>query len=214
MGSLPLTPSSPKSLTFRHFVTHSLLIFLFVFSAARAMSSSSSSPSTIYEYLKLHGLPIGLFPKGITEFSHNASTGYFEVFLNQPCNAKFENQVHYDFNVSGTVSFGQIGNLSGVSAQELFLWFPVKGIRVDVPSSGLIHFDVGVVDKQFSLSLFESPPDCTASAPSDLLTSAVDDRKPPSRRFPISFPGLLYLIFNFGVNFLRNLLLLTDYFCN
>lgn len=48
-----------------------------------------------------------------------------------------------------------------MSAQELFLWFPVKGIRVDVPSSGLIYFDVGgVVYKQFSLSLFETPPDC------------------------------------------------------
>ncbi|PQQ09372.1 uncharacterized protein Pyn_40993 [Prunus yedoensis var. nudiflora] len=31
----------------------------------------------------------------------------------------------------------------------------------------LIYFDVGVVDKQFSLSLFESPPDCTAVDPSD-----------------------------------------------
>jgi len=31
---------------------------------------------------------------------------------------------------------------------------------VDVPTSGLIHFDVGVADKQFSLSLFEDPPDC------------------------------------------------------
>ena len=41
------------------------------------------------------------------------------------------------------------------------MWFPVKNIRVDVPSSGLIYFDVGgVVFKQFSLSLFETPPDC------------------------------------------------------
>lgn len=48
-----------------------------------------------------------------------------------------------------------------MSAQELFLWFPVKEIKVDVPSSGLIYFDVGgVVFKQFSLSLFESPPEC------------------------------------------------------
>ncbi len=52
--------------------------------------------------------------------------------------------------------------MSGISAQELFLWFPEKGVRVDVPSSGLIYFDVGVVYKQFSLSLFETPPDCKA----------------------------------------------------
>ncbi|XP_062084122.1 uncharacterized protein LOC133790484 [Humulus lupulus] len=174
MGPSP----SPKSFTFPHFppfshtcpnfltLTLSLLAFLLTFAAATV----SSSPSTIYDYLRLHGLPIGLFPKGITEFSHDPSSGNFQVLLNQPCNAKFENQVHYDFNVSGTLTFGQIGNLSGVTAQELFLWFPVKGIRVDVPSSGLIYFDVGVVDKQFSLSLFESPPDCTAVEPADLTS--------------------------------------------
>lgn len=65
--------------------------------------------------------------------------------------------------MSGTISYGQIQELSGVSAQELFLWLPVKGIQVDIPSSGLIYFDVGVVSKQFSLSFFETPRDCSAS---------------------------------------------------
>lgn len=159
-------------LAFPHFF-FALLLILF----AAACAALAAAPTTIYDYLRLHDLPIGLFPKGITEFSHDPSTGHFEVLLNQPCNAKFENQVHYDFNVSGTLSFGQIGNLSGVTAQELFLWFPVKGIRVDVPSSGLIYFDVGVVDKQFSLSLFESPPDCTAVDPSGSNSIAVFDEK-------------------------------------
>ncbi|CAH2046434.1 unnamed protein product [Thlaspi arvense] len=36
-------------------------------------------------------------------------------------------------------------------------------IRVDMPSSGLIYFDVGVVRKQYSLSLFETPRDCVAA---------------------------------------------------
>ncbi|KAK8346611.1 hypothetical protein V6Z11_A07G229600 [Gossypium hirsutum] len=40
--------------------------------------------------------------------------------------------------------------------------FEVKGIWVDVPSSGVIYFDVGVVSKQFSLSWFETPRDCMA----------------------------------------------------
>ncbi|PON75118.1 hypothetical protein PanWU01x14_044700 [Parasponia andersonii] len=116
---------------------------------------------TIYEVLKAHGLPMGLLPKGVKEFDIDES-GRFQVYLDQACNAKFENELHYDRNVSGTLSYGQIGALSGISAQELFLWFPVKGIRVDIPSSGLIYFDVGVVFKQFSLSLFETPPDCVA----------------------------------------------------
>ncbi|KAK9159719.1 hypothetical protein Syun_006060 [Stephania yunnanensis] len=102
---------------------------------------------------------MGLIPKGVSEFSLD-SNGRFEVYLDRPCNARFESVVHYEKNVSGTLSYGQIQGLSGISAQELFLWFPVKGIRVDIPSSGLIYFDVGVIYKQFSLSSFETPRDC------------------------------------------------------
>ncbi|KAJ7978277.1 Protein of unknown function, DUF538 [Quillaja saponaria] len=148
----------PPSLSFAFFFSLSLLSL---------PVSTADSPYTIYDHLRLYGLPIGLLPKGITDFSINTTSGQFQVFLDQPCNAKFENEVHYDFNVTGTLSSGRIGELSGVEAQELFLWFPVKGIRVDVPNSGLIHFDVGVVDKQFSLSLFDSPPDCAAVDPLD-----------------------------------------------
>ncbi|XP_059660025.1 uncharacterized protein LOC132306593 [Cornus florida] len=122
----------------------------------------ASDPFSIYEVLRSHGLPMGLLPKGVTDF-HLDDTGKFEVYLDQACNTKFENELHYDRNVSGTLTYGQIAGLSGISAQDLFLWFPVKGIRVDVPSSGLIYFDVGVVFKQFSLSMFETPRDCMAA---------------------------------------------------
>lgn len=135
-------------------------LFLVLF-LTLSMSGVSSKQESIYEILKAHGLPMGLLPKGIEEFNVD-ETGHFEVYLDQACNAKFESELHYDRNVSGALSYGQIGSLSGISAQELFLWFPVKGIRVDVPSSGLIYFDVGVVFKQFSLSLFENPRDCMA----------------------------------------------------
>ncbi|KAJ4968661.1 hypothetical protein NE237_015362 [Protea cynaroides] len=147
----------------------SIMIFFLSFFSVSISGSSTESPSSIYDVLRSHGLPIGLLPKGVTEFSLDES-GRFEVHLDQSCNAKFENEVHYERNVSGFLSYGQIGALSGVSAQELFLWFPVKGIRVDIPSSGLIYFDVGVIYKQFSLSLFEIPPDCKA-VESDLLLS-------------------------------------------
>ncbi|KAF8038463.1 hypothetical protein BT93_B1106 [Corymbia citriodora subsp. variegata] len=144
-----------------------LLPVLALLAALAPPSPAAADGDTIYDHLRRYGLPIGLLPKGITDYSVDAATGQFRVGLAQPCNARFENEVHYDLNVTGTFQFGAIGELSGVSAQELFLWFPVKGIRVDVPSSGVIHFDVGVVDKQFSLSLFESPPDCTAVEPDD-----------------------------------------------
>ncbi|CAI9776583.1 unnamed protein product [Fraxinus pennsylvanica] len=147
---------------FRHFSI--LISTLFIFSLLSVVKSNESS---IYEVLKLHGLPIGLLPKGVKDFTFDSS-GNFEVHLDQACTAKFENELHYHRNVSGTLSYGQIDGLSGISAQDLFLWFPVKEIRVDIPSSGLIYFDVGVVSKQFSLSSFETPRDCLAVQLPDL----------------------------------------------
>lgn len=156
------------------------LLLLLLAAVASLLAGAAADGDTIYDHLRRYGLPIGLFPKGITDYSIDPATGQFRVGLTQPCNARFENEVHYDLNVSGTLQFGAIGELSGISAQELFLWFPVKGIRVDVPSSGVIHFDVGVVDKQFSLSLFESPPDCTAAVEPE----GGDDPDRPDRNDP------------------------------
>ncbi|VVB14734.1 unnamed protein product [Arabis nemorensis] len=128
------------------------------------------------------GLPAGIVPKGVTNFSIDIKTGRFTVALPVPCDAKFENQFHFDYNISGVLSDGRIGNLSGVTQKELFLWFAVKGIHVDPESSGLIHFDVGVADKQLSLSLFESPRDCTAaeSKPNTFDLSRIRDLKKQS----------------------------------
>lgn len=148
------------------------LVFAITISLLISPSSSSSSP-TIYDALGSHGLPKGLLPKGITNFSMDPTSGRFEVHMERSCDTKFESQVRYDWNFSGVLEYGQIANLSGIAAQDLFLWFPVKGIRVDIPSSGLIYFDVGVVFKRFSLSLFETPRDCTISDEEDLSADLV-----------------------------------------
>ncbi|KAK1353100.1 Nuclear transition protein like [Heracleum sosnowskyi] len=121
---------------------------------------------TIYDLLKSYHLPRGLFPKGVKDFSFDDS-GTFQVYLDQPCNSMYENELHYDRNVSGVLTPGKIDQLSGISARDLFLWFQVQEIRVDIPSSGLIYFDVGVVSKQFSLSSFETPKECLAVQLSD-----------------------------------------------
>ncbi|CAI9107288.1 OLC1v1006609C3 [Oldenlandia corymbosa var. corymbosa] len=162
--------------------------------------SVQSNFSSIYDVLKSHGLPMGLLPKGVSNFSFDDS-GKFEVFLDQACNAKFENELHYERNVSGTLRYGQIGGLSGISAQDLFLWFPVKEIRVDIPSSGLIYFDVGVVFKQFSLSSFETPRDCTAVQ----LTDQIEDGKHMLEAVSKSLEGELQFQLDQG-NFARAVL--------
>ncbi|KAB5569715.1 hypothetical protein DKX38_003508 [Salix brachista] len=162
----------------------------------------SEQEKSVYDVLKAHGLPIGLLPKGVKEFKID-ETGRFEVHLDQACNAKFESELHYDMNVTGSLSYGQIGALSGISSQELFLWFPVKGIRVDVPSSGLIYFDVGVVFKEFSLSLFEMPRDCVSARDGEIV--ALRHRKFIADAVAKSQPGKLRHELdqeNFGRDFL------------
>lgn len=154
---------------------------LFVALSLLFLTATVSTTTTIYDHLRLQGLPTGLLPKGITDFSFSPDTFLYQISLPYACIATFENQVHYDLNISFYLTHAHIGNLSGVSAQELFLWFPVKGIRVDVPSSGVVHFDVGVVDKQYSLSLFESPPDCAVADPlnpSDFVDDGELDSEP------------------------------------
>ncbi|CAI9766550.1 unnamed protein product [Fraxinus pennsylvanica] len=96
---------------------------------------------------------MGLFPKGISEISFDPNSSRLELHLvpPSPCDAKLE-------------------------TRELFLWLPVKGIRVDITSSGLIYFDVGVVFKQFSSSFFETPKDCDVSTKGDQVKKKTKEK--------------------------------------
>jgi hypothetical protein len=140
-------------------------------------STTTGAATSVYDALQSHGLPRGLLPRGIKSFTVNASTGRFEATIDPPCTATFESDIHYNSTISGTLSYGEIASLSGISAHELFLWFPVLEIKVDVPSSGLIYFDVGVVYKRYPLSLFELPPLCTPDSSPSISTFYLGDAK-------------------------------------
>ncbi|URE27186.1 hypothetical protein MUK42_34303 [Musa troglodytarum] len=149
--------------------------FFFLFFGAAVTAASGGDGGSAYEVLRSHGLPIGLLPKGVREF-HVDGEGRFEARLYAPCTAKFESEVRYDASIVGTISPGQIAGLSGVAAQDLFLWFPVRAIRLDDQASGIIHFDVGVVDKRFTLSLFEFPPDCAPALVAESQSGELHNR--------------------------------------
>uniref|UniRef100_A0A0E0CC07 DUF538 family protein n=1 Tax=Oryza meridionalis TaxID=40149 RepID=A0A0E0CC07_9ORYZ len=136
--------------------------------------AAATAAEAAHEVLRAHGLPRGLLPAGIADFRHDEGSGRFEAALGESCTAQFEVGLRYNATVAGVISYGRIASLSGVSAQDLFLWFPVRGIRVDVPSSGVIYFDVGVVFKHFPLAVFEAPPPCTPD-PLLLLTQVRED---------------------------------------
>ncbi|KAG8634418.1 hypothetical protein MANES_17G030900v8 [Manihot esculenta] len=121
---------TPKSFPFP-FLSLLLLLLLTL--------SASASSSSIQNLLHSQGLP---------------------VHLDGPCLAKYETRVYFDSVVRANLSYGGLVGLEGLSQEELFLWFPVKGIIVSDPSSGLILFDIGLAHKQLSRSLFEDPPVC------------------------------------------------------
>ncbi|CAN1319133.1 hypothetical protein LINPERPRIM_LOCUS31107 [Linum perenne] len=84
------------------------------------------------------------------------------VQLEGPCLAKFENRVFFESHLRANLSFGGLVGMEGLTQEELFLWFPVKGIFVKDPNSGVILFDIGLAHKSLSVSLFEDPPSCKA----------------------------------------------------
>ncbi|CAA3009384.1 Hypothetical predicted protein [Olea europaea subsp. europaea] len=70
----------------------------------------------------------------------------------------------YESVVRANFTYGSLTGVEGFSQEELFLWLPVRDIVIDDPKSGLILFDIGVAQKQLSLSLFEDLPDCNAKS--------------------------------------------------
>ncbi|KAG6477309.1 hypothetical protein ZIOFF_066562 [Zingiber officinale] len=152
-------------------------LLLFLWLLALAWPAAATEVSSAYEALRSHGLPIGILPKGVRDFAMD-DDGRFEARLDTPCIANFESEMRYNASVAGTISAGQIAGLTGVAAQDLFLWFPVLAIRLDNQTSGIIHFDVGVVDKRFPLSLFESPPDCSPDSSQPTGRATLPTRRP------------------------------------
>ncbi|KAK9689048.1 hypothetical protein RND81_09G031300 [Saponaria officinalis] len=123
--------------------------------------SRSRSPMTVHELLENKGLPKGLLPKEVKSFEFNEQNGLLNVYFDGPCLTKFENRVLFDSVVRANLSFGELLAVEGLSQEELFIWLPVKEISVNDPMSGIILFDIGMAQKQLSLSLFEDPPSCT-----------------------------------------------------
>lgn len=145
------------------------LLAILVIVLATAMVASARS---VYDVLDEFGLPIGLLPPTVTSYELSPE-GEFVVHLAEPTYCKFEDQVYYEKKITGKLSSGAIRNLQGIKAKQAFLWLPVTAIRVDPPS---IYFEVGVLSKKLSLSLFEKTPSCNSGgkAPRNFDTSVMN----------------------------------------
>lgn len=78
----------------------------------------------------------------------------------KPCYVHFEYLVYYDRRITGTLKYGSITNLDGIQVQRFFLWLDVDEIRMDVPPSGYIYFQVGFINKKLEIGQFQTVHSC------------------------------------------------------
>ncbi|XP_062172930.1 uncharacterized protein LOC133878395 [Alnus glutinosa] len=140
-------------------LTHFLLFFLSILTIPSLLLSDSVP--TVYEILPQFGLPSGLLPDSVVNYTFSSSSdGRFVVFLANPCYVQFEYLVYYDKTITGKLSYGSITGLKGIQVQRFFLWLDVDEIRVDLPPSDSIYFQVGFINKKLDLGQFKTVHSC------------------------------------------------------
>lgn len=77
---------------------------------------------------------------------------------------EFEYLVYYAEKITGKLSIGSITDIGGIQVKRLFLWLNVDEIRVDLPSSGSIYFQVGFINKRLDVKQFETIHACRDNA--------------------------------------------------
>ncbi|KAG9450407.1 hypothetical protein H6P81_010372 [Aristolochia fimbriata] len=129
---------------------------------AVSLLATVSGGTTVFELLPQYGLPSGLLPDSVTSYTL-ADDGKFVVELEKPCYLQFEYLVYYDRRITGTLKYGSISDLKGIQVKKLFLWLDVDEIRVDLPPSDYIYFQVGWITKKLGVSQFAAVRSCKAS---------------------------------------------------
>ncbi|CAN8252388.1 unnamed protein product [Cochlearia groenlandica] len=142
---------------YRFFI--SILIFFF-FTTSHSLSEPDPDPiSTVYELLPKYGLPSGLLPDSVTNFTLS-DDGRFVVHLPKPCYIEFDYLVYYDKTISGRISYGAITELKGIQVKRVFVWFDVDEIKVDLPPTDSIYFKVGFINKKLGIDQFKTVHSC------------------------------------------------------
>lgn len=114
---------------------------------------------TVYELLPKYGLPSGLLPDSVTNFTLS-DDGRFVVHLAKPCTIEFDYLVYYEKTISGKIGYGSITDLKGIQVKRVFIWFDVDEIKVDLPPSDSIYFKVGFINKKLDIDQFKTVHSC------------------------------------------------------
>ncbi|XP_058731691.1 uncharacterized protein LOC131603410 [Vicia villosa] len=146
--------------------------------------TKSTAKETVYDLLPKYGLPSGLLPNSVTDYTLS-DDGRFVVYLDRTCYIQFDYLVYYEKKITGKLSYGSISDLKGIQVQRLFIWFNVDEIRVDLPPSDSIYFQVGIINKRLSLNQFKTVRSCRNSLRSSPCSSSSFMLPPPLKEIPM-----------------------------
>lgn len=134
------------------------LIIIIILYYSRQVATTTS----IYEILPVFGLPSGLLPDSVKNYTFSPADGNFVVELDeQPCYVQLDDYlVSYDEIISGTLKIGSITNLEGVRVKWLLLWLKVDEIKVDLPPNDNIYLQFGLVNKKLDVHQFKTIHSC------------------------------------------------------
>lgn len=151
--------------------SNTLISILALTTAFFIFITNSTAKETVYDLLPKYGLPSGLLPNSVTDYSLS-DDGRFVVVLDSTCYIQFDYLVYYEKKITGKLSYGSISDLKGIQVQRVFIWFNVDEIRVDLPPSDSIYFQVGIINKRLSLNQFKTVRSCRNSIGSSPCSSS------------------------------------------
>lgn len=122
------------------------------------LSATAAAP-TAYELLESYDFPIGILPKGVTNYDLDASSGKFNAYLNGSCSFSLEGsyELKYQSRISGHVVKDKLTNLSGVGVKVFFVWLNIVEVR---RNGGNLEFSVGIASAEFPVENFYVCPQC------------------------------------------------------
>ncbi|XP_045821170.1 uncharacterized protein LOC123914183 [Trifolium pratense] len=146
--------------------------------------TNSTAKESIYDLLPKYGLPSGLLPNTVTDYTL-FDDGRFVVYLENTCYIQFDYLVYYEKKITGKLSYGSISDLKGIQVQRVFIWFNVDEIKVDLPPSNSIYFQVGIINKKLSVDQFKTVHSCRNSLGSSPCSSISSLLPAPLEEIPM-----------------------------
>lgn len=138
-----------------------LVTLLLALSCASHARSVPADASDVYERLETYGFPEGLLPHTVTSYTLE-SNGKFTLHLESKCPVLVQDKfpLIYEKEITGTLSYGRLQHLKGISVKAFYYWFSITGIVAKDDRS--LYFEIGVLSTSFPFSNFDDPPVCEA----------------------------------------------------